>query len=71
MWHQTATVEVFIVLFYCQCQFLNIEIELFPFLVRLVALKPRSVCRSVGLSVLQKLQKITKLFKTLQNIKKQ
>ena len=42
-----------------------------PFVkLRLGALIPRSVCRSVGLSVLQKLQKITKLYKTLQNITK-
>ena len=44
------------------------------FKLRLGASIPRSVglsvCLSVGLSVLQKLQKITKLYKTLQNIVK-
>ena len=40
------------------------------FKLRLGALIPRSVGWSVGLSVLQKLQKITKHYKTLENITK-
>ena len=45
---------------------LNIPI----FKIRLWALIPRPVCLSVCLSVLQNLQKITKLRKTLQNLRK-
>ena len=45
------------------------------FKLRLGALIPRSVCllvcQSVGLSALQKLKKITKLYKTSKNITKQ